>query len=140
MPDEALSPNLYTSKYLPLSIADFGAETEGDYTVVVTNSRGSVTSNVATLLLVTPPELQAHVDAVARAIVAKHGFVEHRSYVAQVGRGEQIELFFVVREDDPPRPLLEWDHLRDEIGDALGESSPDRWLTIMFTTDREWTI
>lgn len=47
---------------------------------------------------------------------------------------------FVVREDDPPRPLLEWDHLRDEIGDALGESSPDRWLTIMFTTDREWTI
>jgi predicted Co/Zn/Cd cation transporter (cation efflux family) len=101
---------------------------------------GTVRRALAGILLVTPPELQAHVDAVARAIVAKHGFVEHRSYVAQVGRGEQIELFFVVREDDPPRPLLEWDHLRDEIGDALGESSPDRWLTIMFTTDREWTI
>ena len=27
-----------------------------------------------------------------------------------------------------------------EIGEALGEASPDRWLTIMFTTDREWTI
>jgi predicted Co/Zn/Cd cation transporter (cation efflux family) len=101
---------------------------------------GTVRRALAGILLVTPPELQAHVDAVARAIVAKHGFVEHRSYVAQVGRGEQIELFFVVREDDPPRPLLEWDQLRDEIGDALGEASPDRWLTIMFTTDREWTI
>ena len=72
---------------------------------------------------------QAHVDAVARGIVAKHGFVEHRSYVAQEGRGEQIELFFVVPENDPPRPLVEWDQLRDEIGDALGEASPDRWLT-----------
>lgn len=101
---------------------------------------GTVRRALAGILLVTPPELQAHVDAVARDIVARHGFVEHRSYVAQVGRGEQIELFFVVREDDPPRPLLEWDRLRDEIGDALGEASPDRWLTIMFTTDREWTI
>lgn len=101
---------------------------------------GTVRRALAGILLVTPPELQAHVDAVARAIVAKHGFVEHRSYVAQVGRGEQIELFFVVPENDPPRPLVEWDQLRDEIGDALGEASPDRWLTIMFTTDREWTL
>ncbi|WP_295522027.1 cation diffusion facilitator family transporter [uncultured Stenotrophomonas sp.] len=101
---------------------------------------GTVRRALAGILLVTPPDLQAHVDAVARDIVARHGFVEHRSYVAQVGRGEQIELFFVVREDDPPRPLVEWDQLRDEIGDALGEASPDRWLTIMFTTDREWTI
>ncbi len=59
---------------------------------------GTVRRALAGILLVTPPELQAHVDAVARAIVAKHGFVEHRSYVAQVGRGEQIELFFVVPE------------------------------------------
>lgn len=101
---------------------------------------GTVRRALAGILLVTPPELQAHVDAVARTIVARHGFVEHRSYVAQVGRGEQIELFFVVPADDPPRPLREWDQLRDEIGDALGEASPDRWLTIMFTTDREWTI
>ncbi|KAG1080735.1 hypothetical protein G6F40_015763 [Rhizopus arrhizus] len=101
---------------------------------------GTVRRALAGILLVTPPELQAHVDAVARAIVAKHGFVEHRSYVAQVGRGEQIELFFVVPENDPPRPLVEWDRLRDEIGAALGEASPDRWLTIMFTTDREWTL
>ena len=101
---------------------------------------GTVRQALSDILLITPTELQAHVDAVARSIVARHGFIEHRSYVAKVGRGEQIELFFVVRADDPPRPLVEWDQLRDEIGEALGEESTDRWLTIMFTTDREWTI
>jgi len=45
-----------------------------------------------------------------------------------------------VPADDPPRALAEWDALRDTIGTALGEESPDRWLTIMFTTDREWTL
>ncbi len=101
---------------------------------------GTVRQALKDILLITPLDLQAHVDAVARAIVARHGFLEYRSYVAKVGRGEQIELFFVVRADDPPRALIEWDRLRDEIGDALGEESTDRWLTIMFTTDREWAI
>jgi len=101
---------------------------------------GTVRRAVSDILLVTPPALQAHVDAVARAVVREHGFIEHRSYVAQVGRGQQIELFFVVPADDPPRALAEWDALRDTIGAALGEESPDRWLTIMFTTDREWTL
>jgi predicted Co/Zn/Cd cation transporter (cation efflux family) len=101
---------------------------------------GTVRQALSDILLITPLDLQAHVDAVARDIVARHGFLEYRSYVAKVGRGEQIELFFVARADDPPRPLIEWDRLRDEIGEALGEESPDRWLTIMFTTDREWAI
>ncbi|WP_313218272.1 cation transporter [Stenotrophomonas sp.] len=101
---------------------------------------GTVRQALSDILLITPVDLQAHVDEVARAIVARHGFLEYRSYVAKVGRGEQIELFFVVRDYDPPRALLEWDRLRDEIGEALGEESTDRWLTIMFTTDREWAI
>lgn len=101
---------------------------------------GTVKRALSGILLVAPPELLAHVDAVARDVVARHGFLDYRSYVAQVGRGEQIELFFVVRADDPPRALAEWDALRDEIGNALGEESPDRWLTIMFTTDLEWAV
>ena len=92
------------------------------------------------MLFRSPQALRDHVDAVAREVVARHGFLDYRSYVAQVGRGEQIELFFVVRADDPPRALAEWDRLRDEIGDLLGEESPDRWLTIMFTTDLEWAV
>lgn len=107
---------------------------------VVVAPLGTVRQALSDILLITPVDLQAHVDEVARGIVAKHGFIEHRSYVAKVGRGDQIELFFVVPANDPPRPLIEWDQLRDEIGEALGEESTDRWLTIMFTTDREWTI
>jgi predicted Co/Zn/Cd cation transporter (cation efflux family) len=107
---------------------------------VVVAPLGTVRRALSDILLITPVDLQSHVDEVARAIVAKHGFLEHRSYVAKVGRGEQIELFFVVPANDPPRPLVEWDQLRDEIGEALGEESTDRWLTIMFTTDRDWTI
>lgn len=107
---------------------------------VVVAPLGTVRQALSDILLITPVDLQAHVDEVARGIVAKHGFIEHRSYVAKVGRGDQIELFFVVPANDPPRPLVEWDQLRDEIGEALGEESTDRWLTIMFTTDREWTI
>ncbi|MFY1079508.1 hypothetical protein, partial [Escherichia coli] len=80
---------------------------------------GTVRRALAGILLVTPPELQAHVDAVARAIVAKHGFVEHRSYVAQVGRGEQIELFFVVPENDPPRSVVNM-----MVSQRSGEASP----------------
>ena len=101
---------------------------------------GTVRQALAGILLVAPQELRSHVDTVARDVVARHGFLDYRSYVAQVGRGEQIELFFVVRADDPPRALAEWDRLRDEIGDLLGEESPDRWLTIMFTTDLEWAV
>jgi len=107
---------------------------------VVVAPMGTVRQALSDILLITPLDLQTHVDEVARDIVARHGFLEYRSYVAKVGRGEQIELFFVARADDPPRALIEWDRLRDEIGEALGEESPDRWLTIMFTTDREWAI
>ena len=60
------------------------------------------------------------------------------AYVAKVGRGRQIELYFIVPAGWPARALEEWDALRDEIGEAIGGDSPDRWLTIVFTTDREW--
>lgn len=93
---------------------------------------------VADILLVTPVELKNHVDAVAEAIVERHGFLSYRAYVARVGRGKQIELFFIAPSEWPARHLSEWDAIRDEIGDAIGDEGPDRWLTIVFTSDPEW--
>jgi len=90
------------------------------------------------ILLVTPVALKQRVDEVARQVVARHGFLSHRAYVAKVGRGRQIELYFIAPAGWPARTLEEWDALRDEIGEAIGDDSPDRWLTIAFTTDREW--
>ncbi|MDM7459599.1 MAG: cation transporter, partial [Paracoccus sp. (in: a-proteobacteria)] len=88
--------------------------------------------------LITPPEMKAHIDEVAAEIVRRYGFLDHRAYVARVGRGRQIELFFIVPAGAPARKLEEWDAIRDEIGEAIGGESPDRWLTIAFTTDPEW--
>lgn len=98
----------------------------------------NVRQAVADILLVTPVDLKRHVDAVAEDIVERHGFLSYRAYVARVGRGKQIELFFIAPSDWPARHLSEWDAIRDEIGDAIGDEGPDRWLTIVFTSDPEW--
>lgn len=92
----------------------------------------------ADILIVTPEELKASIDQVAAATVVRHGFVAFRSYVARIGRARQIELYFIVPVGWPARTLEEWDTLRDEIGVEIGGEGPDRWLTIVFTTDPEW--
>lgn len=93
---------------------------------------------LADILLITPSDMLAEIDAVARDVVARHGFLDHRAYVARVGRGRQIELYFIVPQGQPPRPLEEWDAIRDKIGEAIGGDITNRWLTIAFTTDPEW--
>ena len=108
--------------------------------VILPMPLGTIRQALADILLVTPPDLKQHVDEVAREVVARHGFVDYRAYVARIGRGRQIELVFIVPRGWPAKTVEQWDRLRDEIGEALGEESPDRWLTIMFTTDREWAI
>lgn len=93
---------------------------------------------LADILLITPSDMLAEIDAVARDVVARHGFLDHRAYVARVGRGRQIELYFIVPQGQPPRPLEEWDAIRDQIGEAIGGDITNRWLTIAFTTDPDW--
>lgn len=93
---------------------------------------------LADILLITPADFKADIDRIAREVVARHGFLDHRAYVARVGRGRQIELYFIVPPGQPPRPLEEWDAIRDQIGEAIGGDITNRWLTIAFTTDPEW--
>ena len=93
---------------------------------------------LADILLVTPPALKQQVDEVAARVVEREGFIDYRAYVARVGRGRQIEIYFIVPANQPAQPLEHWDGLRDIIGKELGEESPDRWLTIAFTTDLAW--
>lgn len=100
---------------------------------------GTVRRALADIFLVTPADLKKHVDDVARASVQRYGFASYRANVARVGRGRQIELYFLVSRDWPAKALAEWDRIRDEISDAIGEDTPDRWLMIVFTTDPEWT-
>ena len=106
--------------------------------VVIPIPFGTVRRALADILLVTPAELKQHVDEVAEVIVARYGFLSYRSYVARVGRGRQIELYFIVPTGWPAKRLEEWDRIRDEISEAIGGDTADRWLTIVFTTDEEW--
>ncbi|QIG48297.1 cation transporter [Nordella sp. HKS 07] len=106
--------------------------------VIIPMPIGTVRQALADILLVTPASLKQQVDEVAQEIVARYGFLSHRAYVARVGRGRQIELYFIAPTGWPARKIEEWDALRDEIGQAIGGEGPDRWLTIAFTTDREW--
>ncbi|MDT6940876.1 cation transporter [Brucella pseudogrignonensis] len=101
---------------------------------------GTIRQALADMLLVTPLDLKQHVDEVAKQVVERNGFKSYRAYVAKVGRGKQIELYFIVPAGQPAKKLEEWDALRDEIGDALGGEGPNRWLTIAFTTDIEWAV
>lgn len=98
----------------------------------------TVRKTLSQILLITPEDLLSQVETVASQVVEQHGFLSHRAFVARVGRGTQIELAFIVPEHWLARRLEEWDMLRDQIGEALGKDSADRWLTIVFTTDPEW--
>lgn len=40
--------------------------------------------------------------------------------------------------DAPSRTIQEWDALREEVGEMIGDKGPDRWLTVVFTGDPEW--
>ncbi len=106
--------------------------------IVIPIPIGTIKQAFADILLVTPADLKSHVDSIAEGITRRYGFSSYRSYVARVGRGRQIELYFVVPKGEPAKELEEWDRIRDEIGDAIGDDTPDRWLTIAFTTDPEW--
>lgn len=108
--------------------------------IIIPMPVATIKQALADMLLVTPVDLKQHVDAVARQVVERYGFKSYRAYVAKVGRGKQIELYFIVPPGQPAKKLEEWDALRDEIGDALGGEGPDRWLTIAFTTDVEWAV
>ncbi|MCX5544505.1 cation transporter [Paraburkholderia sp. CNPSo 3076] len=90
------------------------------------------------VLLVAPADLKQHVDAVAKRFVERYAFEYYRAYVAKVGRSREIELYFVVPPDMPPKRIAEWDAIRDEIGRAIGGDESHRWLTIMFTSDPQW--
>lgn len=98
----------------------------------------TVRDALADVLLVTPADLHQHVMRETANFVQKHGFTDYRTYVARTGRSREISIFIVAPAEKSTRPLLEWDILRDELGDAIGGKGPDRWLTITFVSDLRW--
>jgi len=90
------------------------------------------------ILLITPPELDAHVRAVMDRVVAAHGFKTYTSYVAKVGRAQFIEIHIAVPTGMRLDNVAMVDAIRREIAEAIGDEGPQRWLTIDFTADPRW--
>jgi predicted Co/Zn/Cd cation transporter (cation efflux family) len=86
-----------------------------------------------------PSDLDAAVRTAMDAVVERHGFEGYTSYAAKVGRGQFIEIHIVVLPDRQLGTVRDLDAIRDEIADALGAHGTDRWLTVDFTGDEEWT-
>ena len=107
--------------------------------VILPMPLATIRQALSDILLATPADLKQHVDAVAQGIVEQYGFISYQAYVARIGRARQIELYFIVPVDWPAQTLDEWDAVRDVIGQAIGDEGPNRWLTIAFTTDPQWS-
>jgi predicted Co/Zn/Cd cation transporter (cation efflux family) len=93
---------------------------------------------MAGILRLAPKDLDAHVRKVADAAQARHGFSDHYSYVARVGRATLIEITFVTPAGWQIDGIGQLDSIRNEVGTAIGGKGPDRWLTIAFTEDPTW--
>jgi cation diffusion facilitator family transporter len=90
------------------------------------------------ILLITPPELDAHVRTVMDRTIARHGFKTYTSYVAKVGRAQFIEIHIAVPTGMRLDNVAMVDAIRREIAEAIGDEGPQRWLTIDFTADPRW--
>lgn len=84
---------------------------------------------------IVPQALDRHVHQVMDAFVARHGFRGYESYVTSTGRARFIEISVLASPAMPPHSIEHFDALRAEIGTAIGDAGPDRWLTIMFTAN-----
>lgn len=89
------------------------------------------------VLGLSPNDLDARARAAAAAAVAAHGLSGFESYVARTGRATLVEIHLI----GPPgwsASLAQIDAIRAEIGEAIGEAGPHRWLTVSLTSRADW--
>ncbi|MBB5414553.1 cation diffusion facilitator family transporter [Paraburkholderia atlantica] len=99
---------------------------------------GTVIGAVKEVLLITPPDLEHELRDLMQQLTADYGFVKHSHYATRVGRGLFVEVHIVLPEAMEHAGVRQLDQIRDRISRAIGESGPDRWLTVAFTRDPRW--
>ncbi len=90
------------------------------------------------ILMITPVDLDEHVNNVVDAIVEEYGFVGSQNYLAKVGRSTMIEIHLILPHHYKIAEVEELDKIRTEIGEKIGHAGPDRWLTVSFTSSPQW--
>jgi predicted Co/Zn/Cd cation transporter (cation efflux family) len=99
---------------------------------------GTVIGAVKEVLLITPEELDTTLRELMQALTHDYGFVSHSHYATRVGRGLFVEVHIVLPEAMEHTGIRQLDLIRERISRAVGESGPDRWLTVAFTRDPRW--
>ena len=89
------------------------------------------------VLQVAPHQMDHRVHDLMDRMVKERGFLDYSSYVAKVGRGGFVEIHILVSPNSTINTALA-DGIRREIAARLEAASHHLWLTVDFTSDREW--
>ncbi|MCH4166472.1 MAG: cation transporter [Megasphaera sp.] len=94
--------------------------------------------SVKQLLGVAPEELHIHVQAVMDEYMERYGFSDYVSSVQAFGKEKIIEIDILVDTNYPIQGVAALDKIRNEINESLGYAPHEVWLTISFTTTKDW--
>lgn len=97
-----------------------------------------LTPAVKQLLGVAPVELHNHVQQVMDAAMKRYHFSDYVSSVQVFGRAKIIEIDILLPKDYPVQSVVALDMIRNEIDASLGYSRYEKWVTISFTTTKDW--
>ncbi|HEN5564285.1 TPA: cation diffusion facilitator family transporter [Legionella pneumophila] len=85
-----------------------------------------------------PLDLDKKIREFLDELIKQRDFKSYTSYVAKIGRVQFIEIHIVVPMGYPISSIEALDEIRNEITLAIGEDTPQRWLTIAFTANEQW--
>ncbi|WP_028379428.1 cation diffusion facilitator family transporter [Legionella pneumophila] len=85
-----------------------------------------------------PLDLDKKIREFLDELIKQRNFKSYTSYVAKIGRAQFIEIHIVVPMGYPISSIEALDEIRNEITLAIGEDTPQRWLTIAFTANEKW--
>ncbi|WP_454784165.1 cation diffusion facilitator family transporter [Legionella sp. WA2024007413] len=85
-----------------------------------------------------PLDLDEKIREFLDELIRQRNFKTYTSYVAKIGRAQFIEIHIIVPKDYPISNIETLDEIRNEIALAIGEDTPQRWLTIAFTANENW--
>jgi predicted Co/Zn/Cd cation transporter (cation efflux family) len=98
----------------------------------------TVIGAVKKVLLITPPDLERELRDLMQRLTADYGSAKRSHYATRVGSGLVVKVHFVLPEAMEYAGVRQFDQIRDRIARAIGESGPDRWLTVAFTREPRW--
>lgn len=107
-------------------------------TVLLPVPLGIVNRSMREVFMVAPADVTQIVNTVMAGVLKRYGFTDFRAYVAKSGRIHLIDIMILVPETFD-QTTAQIDNIRAEIASELdGLAKLDQWLTISFTTRREW--